>query len=380
MSVLLTPVSGNKAQIIIKNLAKYKIKIITCDHEHISPGFFSKHSSKHYITPSPVLNPVEYVHTLISIIQRENIDVLLPVHSTETLVISKYKEELEKYCHVPCSDYNTMLQLHDKAKLYDLAVKLGLPVPLTFSANSYDEYTALKKKLKYPVVLKPKTESGSKGVKYANSEAQLDRYVNPIFRESFNNFPLIQEYIKGDGYGVSSIYDYGKLIAYITHKRLREYPLTGGPSTLRISTEHHEMEMIAMRLLTNVNWHGVAMVEFKLDKISGKPYIIEVNPRFWGSINQAISSGIDFPYLLYQLEFQNEKNKDYTYKKGVKTQFLTNDIRALCSEIIHTRDPNYIFKWINEMKTIDAIDEDFFGDPFFYMVFLIKEIKKLIIP
>ena len=35
-----------------------------------------------------------------------------------------------------------------------------------------------------------------------------------------------------------------------------------------------------------------------------EPKLIEVNPRFWGSLALAIYAGIDFPYLLYKLAME----------------------------------------------------------------------------
>jgi len=44
------------------------------------------------------------------------------------------------------------------------------------------------------------------------------------------------------------------------------------------------------------------MVEFRVDARDGTAKLMEVNPRFWGSLQLSILSGADFPYLLYNLE------------------------------------------------------------------------------
>ena len=54
------------------------------------------------------------------------------------------------------------------------------------------------------------------------------------------------------------------------------------------------------KILGHVAWEGVAMVEF-LVADDGTPYLMEVNTRFWGSLQLSIDAGVDFPYLLYQV-------------------------------------------------------------------------------
>ena len=158
------------------------------------------------------------------------------------------------------------------------------------------------------------------------------------FRETISKFnikqnelPIIQEFIKGKGYGVSVLYDHSKLKAIFTHKRLREFPPTGGPSTLRVSVKNKKIENLTKKLMDKLSWHGIAMVEYKITK-DGEPYLMEINPRFWGSLNQAIQSGVDFPYLIYKVA----NNKKFVlidkYKEDVKTRYYISDIRVFFSK------------------------------------------------
>jgi hypothetical protein len=60
---------------------------------------------------------------------------------------------------------------------------------------------------------------------------------------------------------------------------------------------HPEMHAIAKKICESTSWTGFAMFEFKLtDK--NEIYLIEINPRIWGSINQSIQMGVNFPYYL----------------------------------------------------------------------------------
>ena len=54
------------------------------------------------------------------------------------------------------------------------------------------------------------------------------------------------------------------------------------------------------RLLEHFGWQGVAMVEYKVDERTGTPMLMEINGRFWGSLQLAVDAGVDFPRLLIE--------------------------------------------------------------------------------
>lgn len=90
------------------------------------------------------------------------------------------------------------------------------------------------------------------------------------------------------------------------------------------------MTQYALRLLQHVDWHGVAMVEFKVDRHTGVPFLMEVNGRFWGSLQLALDAGLNFPLLLYRMACGDKINAPATtYKVGVKSRWLLGDLDHL---------------------------------------------------
>ena len=86
-------------------------------------------------------------------------------------------------------------------------------------------------------------------------------------------------------------------------------------------------------MLEALNWNGVAMVEFKIDERDSRPKLMEINGRFWGSLQLAIDAGVDFPGLL--IRSINEKlPTDYDYTLGVKSRWLWGDIDALLARLL----------------------------------------------
>jgi len=136
---------------------------------------------------------------------------------------------------------------------------------------------------------------------------------------------LIQEFIPPDGdtLGVEALFNKdSEPRATFVHRRLREYPVSGGPSTLRESVYAPELVEMALKLLKALGWYGVAMVEFKVDPRDNIPKLMEVNPKFWGSIQLPIVSGVDFPYLLYCMAVDGDVEAVFEYKVGTRCRWL----------------------------------------------------------
>ena len=70
------------------------------------------------------------------------------------------------------------------------------------------------------------------------------------------------------------------------------------------------------------------MVEFKISE-DGTPYLMEINTRFWGSLQLAIDAGIDFPWLLYRLACGELVNPDTDYRTGIRLRWLLGDLDSL---------------------------------------------------
>ncbi|KPQ45033.1 MAG: D-alanine--D-alanine ligase [Candidatus Methanoperedens nitroreducens] len=356
MSVLITNASNVKGLVVTQSLGKKGVEITTTDCEYLSAAFFSRYSKHHFLCASPERTQLEFVNSIQNHIKRNKIDVLMPINSTETNLISKYKEKFTPFTKVPFEDFPKMMQLHNKNEVMKLASELDIRIPGTYEINNATDIEKFSKEMEYPVVIKLRNATSSVGISYVYSASEfVSKYKQTIqkFNLKSSEYPIVQEYIPGSGYGVSMLYNQGDIRASFTHKRLREYPITGGPSTLRVSVRNQEMENAARKILDHVNWHGVAMVEFKLDERTNKPVLIEVNPRFWGSVYQAIAAGVNFPYLLYEMALYGDVEPVFNYKVGVKTRFLLNDFRALSAILtIQAIALQLLRNFLNSMKKI----------------------------
>ena len=123
----------------------------------------------------------------------------------------------------------------------------------------------------------------------------------------------------------------GEALAVFQHRRLREKPATGGISVLcESAAPDARLAGWAISLLRAMNWDGVAMVEYRVDPISGEARLLEVNGRFWGSLPLAIRSGVDFPaWYLASRVARDWKPSAAPYRAGVRCRSLAHDTSAL---------------------------------------------------
>ena len=167
---------------------------------------------------------------------------------------------------------------------------------------------------------------------------------------------LVQEYIPSDRTICANvIFDrMSNAKAIFTYTRLREYPRNGGPSVLRESTDDRQVKELALKFFKGIRWKGVAMIEFKIDNRDGVPKLMEVNPRFWGSLALPIFAGVDFPFLLYQLACGKQVDVVNDYRLGVRARWLLlGDLLWLIKSRNLFADINAFARFFDKNQTYD---------------------------
>lgn len=330
---------------VVRSLGRKKICVThATENGKKTPASLSKYVTKRISYSLNNSFQEIFVKEIIDYLKKDEYDVIIPVGDKPTEIISKYKDILSEYTSVPVPDFENFIQARDKALTLKKAINIGIPCPITYFKEVKD-VKEISNFIKFPLIIKPCSSSGSLGISYIDTPNDfIIKYTET--KKKFG-IPLVQEYIPsgGAGYGVSMLFNKGEPIASFTHKRLREYPISGGPSTLRESVNFKEIEIYAMTILKSLNWHGVAMVEFKMDPRDNTPKLMEINPRFWGSLPLAIHAGVDFPYLLYRMCVDKNMKPIFNYRIGAKSRWLAGDILWLLSSPNKIKAVTEFFKW-----------------------------------
>lgn len=296
-----------------------------------------------FLYPSPQKDPDKFFNNIVQYTKKENDVVLFPITDVTLSEILRRKEEFSNSIVIPFENYAKYLQVSDKSKLFKHAQTLGVPIPKTYISSEFPGNQipiAALSGVEYPIVVKScfsKIRSGDtiidSIVRYAKNEGELKSILSS---DVFQNYPyLIQERIKGPGVGIFLLMKDGRVLAKFAHRRIREKPPSGGVSVLCESiSPPSDALRAATDLLGSIHWSGVAMVEFKYDEKENIHKLIEVNARFWGSLQLAISSGVDFPFLLFKMATGGAIEEPKGYLLGMKSRWELGDVDHLLIRLL----------------------------------------------
>jgi predicted ATP-grasp superfamily ATP-dependent carboligase len=140
---------------------------------------------------------------------------------------------------------------------------------------------------------------------------------------------LVQEYCDGAGVGIEVLLHNGQCVAIFQHRRLKEFPHTGGVSVTAVSEALNPgLAQSSLALLQALQWQGVAMVEYKVNS-EGRAVLMEVNGRYWGTIGLPISAGLDFPLYHWQLLHGEQPQLPEAYSVGRKWRWTAGYLHRL---------------------------------------------------
>ena len=335
MRILVTDGNNRAALAVTRALGTEGHAVVVAERRSPALAQMSRYCAAPATYPDPTADPEAFVASLIETVRRERIDVLLPVADITTMLITEHRDRFEPLCRLPVADAAAVQRAADKVDILRTAARLGVPIPATVFLEVGEDPVTSAAALPWPIVVKPRrsrlrTPDGwvSTSVRYARTPDELRRIVAASPPEGF---PLIlQECLEGPGLGVFMCYKHGTLVALFSHRRLREKPPSGGVSVLSESVPVREdAGLAARRLLDDLRWQGIAMVEFKVDARDDVPRLMEINGRFWGSLQLAIDAGVDFPSILLETLTQDPPGAVPSYRYGVRNRWLWGDFDAL---------------------------------------------------
>lgn len=339
--VLVTDAEQRAALAVVRSLGRAGYVVLVGAHDGADLAGASRFCRQRVELPNPLHSPVIFAKAVSSVVVAHAVDAIVPISEQSLLALLDERDNLPNVL-LPFPSLETFRGVSDKRSVLDAANRIGIRVPRQVCIESPSAAEAVAASLTYPVVLKPARSVGDDGtgfekhgVSYAATETELRERLR---QTSASGFPLLlQEKIEGEGAGIFLLRWNGTTIALFAHKRLREKPPSGGVSTYAESIEADpEMVTASERLLDVFGWNGVAMVEYKFDAVTRQPVLMEINGRFWGSLQLAIDSGVDFPRLLLQAA-SGERPTRPRYHVGVRYRWLLGDVDALIKVLSTSR-------------------------------------------
>lgn len=259
----------------------------------------------------PEVSERMYIASIVRAVKRYDIDIVVPIGFIDFMLLSKYRDIVEKHSVVPVESYDKMQAVSNKWFLRKIADSISINYPKSILLRGYKDRQALSSflgEVLFPLVVKGIGDA-SKPV-FVCSYNELLKHVRD--RKWCN--VLIQEFIPGIGAGYFALSYNGNILAEFMHRRLFELTPLGGASVKACSHFDYKLLELGRNIIKSIKWTGVVMIEFRKDLETGKYYLLEINPKFWGSLELAYRAGVDFPKYLVEFFLEGKKPKKNTVK------------------------------------------------------------------
>jgi predicted ATP-grasp superfamily ATP-dependent carboligase len=336
MRILVTDGNERVALAVARSLVRSGHAVSVTAPTRLSLAGVSRGIRSHALRADPLGDPARYAAEVGRLAREEGADVLLPMTDESVEAVLEYRASIPADITVPFPDLETFRVASDKARLLALAAASGFGIPETrviTGPASADE--VMSDPSFFPAVLKPhrsvvtdRAVRRKTQVTWVADPAACRRALAALPQAAFP--VLLQRPVSGVGEGFFALRWGGRMIAMFAHRRLREKPPAGGVSVYRESIALDDALMRAgVRLLDALDWQGVAMVECKRDGANGRPVVMEVNGRFWGSLQLAIDAGVDFPTLLVRCASGEQVPECRDYRLGVRSRWFWGDVDHL---------------------------------------------------
>jgi protein-tyrosine-phosphatase/predicted ATP-grasp superfamily ATP-dependent carboligase len=322
---------------VVRSLGRQEIEVHTawCLPDSTAP--FSRYNTETHDLPPYGEAGTRWLAALIDLVEREKFDLVMPTTDISILPLVKERAALEKAAKLAIPSDRAFYCAYRKNETAELAQSLNVPVPRQILVSDRNSITEFDAGWKFPLVIKPISSKIVRGnelislhVSYANSKEELFAELNSLLEYTH---VLIQEYFVGTGMGIELLSNEGQILCAFQHVRVHE-PLRGGGSSYRKSVPLNlKLVACAQRLILALKWTGVAMLEFRYNKLTDEFVLVEINPRFWGSLPLAIAAIMDFPYYLYQLLVDGKTTFPTKYKAEIYCRNMRLDLAWLLANL-----------------------------------------------
>ena len=343
-TVLILDGHTNQALACARSLGRAGYRILVASHVRWPLAAWSRYSTGRYRVRGETVDEYARLRKRLS---GERVDWVLPLTERACVLCNLERDEWERSgARIACAPEATLDCAFDKWLTVQAAARCGVSVPETRVPTSLESLHEAASEVGYPCVVKPRFSHAWDGARflpnrscgYVSAKSELEGEV--LGRKQNGDWPLLQAYVGGTGKGVFALCDRGRVVAWFAHERLRDVRPTGSGSSLRRSIPlEPRLREPAERLLAELSWHGPAMVEFRDDGVN-PPWLMEVNGRFWTSLELAIQAGVDFPRLWLDILSEQTVRPVDDYRTDVTLRWLWGDTRRLLY-VLRGRPPGF---------------------------------------
>ena len=333
--VLVPGIDAPSTVACLRSLRPRDIPTVVASESERTPAARSTYCDDFVSVPDPADDLEAYGDALLELAERSDVRTIIPVREEDVYVLADRKAAFAEHVETNWPDFETLRRVQDRVELFAAADAAGVSVPETALLDQWtdwDQETIVKPRytVAAPAYLGPdadRVEIGSTEYRQPGTAPDPQTVV-----ERRGHMPLVQERIPDSReFGFFALYDRGEPVATFQHCQRRGWKYCGGPSAYRESVYDPELEDAGRALLDELEWHGLAMVEFLRDTDEEEYKLMEINPRFWSSLPFSVRAGADFPYYYWQQATSGSVDSGDTYEVGIGGHLLRGELSYLHS-------------------------------------------------
>ena len=319
-TIILASAGSRKALAMARSLKAFGARVIGVTSYTLDPHRFSRFFDRVVLLNEVNRESSVWANYVAEVASSHEADLVIPVDFVDIVTLSSHSEIFNRLgVKLAAPKASAVLKVSKKDTLTELVGDL-IYVPRSFLCASPSEIDLeAVKSLQLPLVVK--------GLGDASHPEYFSSYEHVVERAKERAPCLIQEYVAGKCRGYYAVAFNGEVLIEFTHERIYEYDPSGGPSAAaKGPILDPRLFKLGREIVQRLNWTGPLMVETRWVPTTGKYYLLELNPKFWGSLMLPVSLGYHFPAVLA-----------VAYLKGLNTA------KDLCKCLLVQRSGEYYF-------------------------------------
>lgn len=335
ISVLIPDGEDDRALIVVRSLAYSKnVKIYV-----ISSEYKSVHLSIHcHFIKIKSNSDDDRLKQIIETTNRKKVNVLLPIGQKGIQFIHSNFLFLKEFFRIPPvpgrNEFDTVRNkwsLNEYCRENSISfLKSVLVKKRMYKKSDLSDFSG-------PVLLKPFLGEGGLGIHFFKNIVALLEELNLHIEYYASNGYVIQEYIEGKVVSFSAFCQSGEMLAYTIHQPAGKNNRSLVFAKIIEFVENDKVFKFAKDFLLKLKWDGMANMDLILNR-EGSLYVLDFNPRYFGTMLGTTVSGVNYPYL--------------ACLKAMNIPFSSPDYKKIVFGIYNGRE---MLTWLKDKKSVDSV-------------------------
>ncbi|WP_135305890.1 carboxylate--amine ligase [Haloarcula amylovorans] len=337
-AVLLPAGVSGKSLTCVRSLGSKGVRTIVASSKRSVPAAASRYCDEHVTVPSAYQDLLAYKEAILALASRENVRTIIPSREVDAFVLSRYRSSFADHVEPIWPPMETLRKVQDCLLVPDVAAAADVPIPETVSFDDVEDWQRERiVKPRYALLtgayvdsLSARECNGRLSPIHPTPGVEPDR--DEVLSAMDGHVPIVQSYTPIEHeYSFRALYDHGEPVLTSLRRQIRGQTYAGGASVYRELVEIPELSALGRRVLDELDWHGLATVQFIENADTGEYELLEVNPRTWTSIPTDVRAGADYPYAFYLLATGQADEIDTDHEIGFGTHLLFGELQYLKS-------------------------------------------------